>query len=45
MKSFVHVCEDIKERLGRQLQENEIKFLQWLYERYEEEQSKEYMNK
>lgn len=45
MKSFLQVCEDTKERLGRKLQDNEIKFLQWVYERYEEEKSKEYMNK
>lgn len=38
MESFLKVCEETRKKLGRQLQEEEIEFLQWVYERYEEEQ-------
>ncbi|WP_158701613.1 hypothetical protein [Lentibacillus sp. Marseille-P4043] len=42
MESFLTVLEDTKEKLGRQLQTNEIEFLQWVYDRYrEDEQQKE----
>ncbi|HLS59946.1 MAG TPA: hypothetical protein VK044_02310 [Virgibacillus sp.] len=37
MKSFLEVCDNTREKLGRGLQEKEIEFLQWMYERYEEE--------
>lgn len=32
------VCEDTKEKLGRQLQENERDFLQWMYNHYQNEE-------
>ncbi|MFD1852234.1 hypothetical protein ACFSC5_19860 [Oceanobacillus bengalensis] len=38
MISFLQVCEDTKEKLGRQLQEDELRFLHWMYNRYTEEQ-------
>ena len=38
MRSFLQVCEDTRKKLGRQLQEDEVKFLQWMYKRYIEEQ-------
>ncbi|GGB35038.1 hypothetical protein GCM10011409_10640 [Lentibacillus populi] len=42
MESFLHVLKDTEKKLGRQLQEREIEFLQWVYDRYtEEEQQKE----
>ncbi|GAB3048169.1 hypothetical protein [Virgibacillus ainsalahensis] len=44
MESFLQVCEDTKEKLGRQLHENELEFLQWMYERYTEEQLKKTIN-
>ncbi|MBY7144778.1 hypothetical protein KFZ56_17295 [Virgibacillus sp. NKC19-3] len=40
MKSFLEVCEDTTEKLNRQLQENEVEFLRWMYSRYTEEQEK-----
>lgn len=38
MKSFLQVWEDTEEKLGRHLRKNEMVFLQWVYERYTEEQ-------
>ncbi|MBP1969815.1 hypothetical protein J2Z83_001923 [Virgibacillus natechei] len=38
MISFLQVCEDTKENLGRQLQNNEVEFLKWMYERYTKEE-------
>lgn len=40
MKSFVQLCENTKEKLGRQLLENEKAFLKWVYENYEDEEKK-----
>lgn len=40
MKSFLQVYDDTRQRLCRQLQDNEIEFLHWMYERYKEEQQK-----
>lgn len=40
MKSFLEVCGDTRQKLGRELQKREIDFLQWLYMRYEEEEQK-----
>lgn len=37
MESFLKVCQDTTKKLGRKLQEEELEFLQWVYERYEEE--------
>lgn len=39
--SFLNVLEDTKEKLGRQLQKSEVEFLQWMYERYQDEQKKQ----
>lgn len=42
MKSFLDALEeDTQEKLGRQLQKREIKFLHWVYDRYKEEQQKD----
>ncbi|WP_281347078.1 hypothetical protein [Virgibacillus doumboii] len=39
MKSFLTLLrKETEEKLGRQLHENEMEFLQWLDERYNEEQ-------
>jgi len=45
VKTFYEVFEDTKEKLGRPLQDKEVKFLKWLYKRYEKERAKEFMNK
>ena len=37
MKSFLEVCENTRKKLGRELCEKEIKFLQWTQKRYEQE--------
>jgi len=37
MKSFLEVCEYTRKKLGRELCEKEIKFLQWTQKRYEQE--------
>ncbi|WP_165769018.1 hypothetical protein [Virgibacillus profundi] len=42
MESLLQVCEDTEKKLGRQLQENEVEFLQWMYKRYEEEKGEIY---
>jgi len=41
MKSFFQICNETTEKLGRKLQDEEIKFLQWMYERYTVEQLEE----
>jgi hypothetical protein len=38
MKSFFHICNSMTVRLGRNLHEEELLFLQRLYERYTIEQ-------
>lgn len=40
MKSFFEVCKNTREKLGRELCEREIGFLQWTYKRYEQELQK-----
>jgi len=40
MKNFVQLCENTREKLGRQLEDNEKAFLQWIYENYKEEEKK-----
>ncbi|WP_175284953.1 hypothetical protein [Lentibacillus jeotgali] len=37
MESFLQVRESTEEQLGRKLYERELVFLQWVYERYTEE--------
>ena len=37
MESFLDVCKNTKDKLGRDLQKNEKEFLHWMYKRYEEE--------
>lgn len=38
MISFLQICNEVTEKLGRRLHENEVKFLQSMYERYTKEQ-------
>ncbi|WP_269635260.1 hypothetical protein [Oceanobacillus manasiensis] len=38
MESFLQICENTTNSLGRQLEEKEELFLQWVYERYSAEQ-------
>ncbi|WP_368653385.1 hypothetical protein AB4Y30_17070 [Ornithinibacillus sp. 4-3] len=40
MENFLQVCEDTEKRLHRKLQKEELQFLQWMCERYAEEQQK-----
>jgi cation transport regulator ChaB len=40
MESFVQLCENTRKKLGRQLQDNEKAFLQWMYENYKDEEEK-----
>ncbi len=42
MKSFLEVCNNTREKLNRELHEKELEFLQWVYERYEEEQESQH---
>ena len=44
MESFLQVLNDTEKKLGRQLWENELIFLQWVYERYTKEQKKQKIN-
>lgn len=37
MESFLEVCNHTSEKLERALHEEELEFLQWMYERYEDE--------
>ncbi|MFC2948957.1 hypothetical protein [Virgibacillus sediminis] len=39
MKSFIHLFEETQEELGRKLEEEEVEFLDWLYQRYIEEKT------
>ncbi|MEN1967586.1 hypothetical protein WMZ97_05845 [Lentibacillus sp. N15] len=41
MESFLHVVEDTQEKLGRPLQEREIEFLRWVYDRYKKEEMRD----
>ncbi|CDO05109.1 Kv channel-interacting protein [Oceanobacillus picturae] len=43
MESFLQICEDTTNSLGRQLEAKEEQFLQWVYDRYAAEQ-KEIIN-
>jgi len=38
MESFFQICYGTTEKLGRKLQDEELAFLQWMYERYTNEQ-------
>lgn len=38
MESFIQLCSESRERLGRDLQKEELEFLHWIYERYTEDQ-------
>ncbi|SET75614.1 hypothetical protein SAMN05216389_12516 [Oceanobacillus limi] len=40
MKSFLQLCRDTEKKLGRKLLEQEVEFLQWVSERYIEEERK-----
>lgn len=40
MISFFEVCENTREKLGRELCEKEKEFLQWMHKRYEQELKK-----
>lgn len=37
MKSFFELCQCTENKLERELHENEIDFLQWVYDRYRTE--------
>ncbi|WP_165767952.1 hypothetical protein [Virgibacillus indicus] len=39
MDCYMRVCEEFREKLGRQLQQNELEFLQWVYGQYLREKS------
>ncbi|WP_156290186.1 hypothetical protein [Oceanobacillus salinisoli] len=38
MENILHLYDDARKQLGRQLREEEVNFLQWMYNRYSEEQ-------
>lgn len=40
IESFLKVLQDTEGKLGRQLQDEEFKFLQWVYKRYTDEEKK-----
>ena len=40
MISFLEVCENTREKLGRELHEVEVELLKWTHKRYELEQQK-----
>lgn len=42
---FLEVCENTRKKLGRQLQEEELDFLQWMYTRYEKERNNKTIKK
>ncbi|MBU5267938.1 hypothetical protein [Virgibacillus proomii] len=44
MVTFLQICQETEEKLGRQLQDNEVVFLQWVYSRYLEELPKKMLN-
>ncbi|MBU8790595.1 hypothetical protein KM885_07305 [Oceanobacillus caeni] len=37
MVNFLQFCENATKQLGRQLKEEEVNFLHWMYHRYSEE--------
>lgn len=39
MDCYMKVCEEMKQKLGRQLDQNELKFLHWMYIQYKKEKS------
>lgn len=41
MKTFSDVLRDMEKNLGREMQDREIDFLHWVFDRYQEEQQKE----
>lgn len=41
MKAFSDLLHEMKWKLGRELQDHEIEFLQWVFARYKEEQQEE----
>ncbi|HLT54708.1 MAG TPA: hypothetical protein VK057_01200 [Bacillota bacterium] len=42
MISFLQVCEEFRNRLDRQLKDEELNFLRWLYARYLDEHNESY---
>ncbi|WP_170875222.1 hypothetical protein [Virgibacillus pantothenticus] len=44
MVTFLQLCKNTESRLGRQLLDNEILFLQWVYNRYLKEKPKKMLN-
>ncbi|WP_181917163.1 hypothetical protein [Virgibacillus dokdonensis] len=44
MVTFLQLCKTTESRLGRRLLENELLFLQWMYNRYLEEKPKKTLN-
>lgn len=40
MISFMEVCKNTRNKLGRELHKKEKEFLQWMYKRYEKELKK-----
>lgn len=44
MVTFLQICQETEEKLGRQLQDKEVVFLQWVYSRYLEELPKKMLN-
>ncbi|GIO24364.1 hypothetical protein J11TS1_29450 [Oceanobacillus sp. J11TS1] len=45
MKNFFHLYRQTSTRLGRELYEEEVTFLQWMYERYRVEEISRKLNK
>ncbi|WP_267129001.1 hypothetical protein [Radiobacillus deserti] len=39
MMNFSTFLEEFKQQLSRELQDNELEFIKWMYENYKEEQS------
>ncbi|MFD2762072.1 hypothetical protein [Lentibacillus juripiscarius] len=44
MESLLKVRENTEKQLGRRLQEKELVFLRWVYDRYHEEKQKKKVN-
>jgi hypothetical protein len=40
MKSYLQIYQDVKKNLDRELTDDEMKFLQWVFNRYIEEKEK-----
>jgi hypothetical protein len=38
MKSYLQIYQDVKKNLDRELTDDEMKFLQWVFNRYIEEE-------